>query len=284
MSQLPPWVVEGFAWLLAALLLPAFLGMSPWLAKKLVNRAARRLPPGHQERYQEEWTAEIEAMGNGAGIGPLVFALLWYAKSWQMAEITSRAPTTVRDRPLVHHFPVLGEGLLGKATGLFSEHGIKISIDRVISGADVAPMTLYRRFRGKDDLVVASLTMWSARWLEALAEQVKRYGDDPRAQYEGLWEVLEQWFASEHFHGSFVANAALELRGDRHHPAYSVIAAHRRAEHAFLEQLARAAGARDSAGCATQLQMLLNGTIEAATVDRRPEMARQARELAMAIL
>jgi AcrR family transcriptional regulator len=284
MSQLLPWVVGGFAWLLATLLLPAFLGMSPWLAKKLVTRAARRLPPGHQERYQEEWTAEIEAMGDGAGIGPLVFALLWYGKSRQMAEITSQTPVAARDRLLVHQFPVFGEELLAKATALFSEQGINISIDRVISGADVAPMTVYRRFGGKDDLVVASLTLWSARWLEALAEQVERYGDDPQARYEGLWEVLEQWFASEDFHGSFVVNAARELRGDPDHPAYSVIAAHRRDEHAFLEQLARAAGTRDSANCTTQLQMLLSGTIEAATVHRRPEMARQARELAMAML
>ena len=122
------------------------------------------------------------------------------------------------DRPLDHQFPVFGEGLLGKATALFSEQGVNISVDRVIAAADVAPMTLYRRFGGKDDLVVASLTLWSAQWLEALAEQVQRYGDDPQAQYEGLWEVLEQWFASADFHGSFVANAALELRGNRHHP------------------------------------------------------------------
>jgi AcrR family transcriptional regulator len=189
-----------------------------------------------------------------------------------------------RDRLLVHQFPVFGELLLGKATALFSEQGVNISMHKVISAADVAPMTLYRRFGGKDDLVAASLTMWSKRWLEALGKQVERYGDDPQARYEGLWEVLEQWFASEDFHGSFVVNAARELRGNPDHPAYSVIAAHRRAEYAFLEQLAWAAGARDSAGCATQLQMLLYGTIEAATLDRRPEMARQARELAMVML
>jgi tetracycline repressor-like protein len=145
-----------------------------WLAKKLVTRAARRLPPGHQERYQEEWTAEIEAMGGGAGIGPLVFALLWYAKSRQMAEITSQAPIAAPDRALIHQFPAFGEGLVGKATALFSEYGVNVGIHRVISEAGVAPMTVYRRFGGKDDLVAASLTLWSARWLEALAEQVER--------------------------------------------------------------------------------------------------------------
>lgn len=44
MSQLLLWVIGGLAWMLTALLLPAFLGMSPWLAKKVVIHAARRLP------------------------------------------------------------------------------------------------------------------------------------------------------------------------------------------------------------------------------------------------
>jgi AcrR family transcriptional regulator len=259
--------------------------MSPWLAKKVVIRAARRLPPGYQERYQEEWTAEIEAMGNGAGIGPLVFALVWYRKSRQMSEIASQAPDTGSDRPLsVHQYPALRERLLGTAMALFSERGINTGVDQIIAAAEVHPMTLYRRFGGKSELLAASLDMWGARWLGALGEQVERYSDDPRVRYAGLWEVLEQWFTGGDFHGSFIANAAVELRGNRDHPAHAVIAAHRRAERRFLEQLAQAAGASDPDGCAAQLQMLLHGAIEAATVDRRPEAARHARVLAEAML
>lgn len=100
----------------------------------------------------------------------------------------------------------------------------------------------------------------------------------------GFGEVLEQWFTSEDFYGSFIANAAVELRGNRDHPAHAVIAAHRRAERQLLQQLAQAAGASDPAGCAVQLQILLHGAIEAATVDRRPEAARCARALAVAML
>jgi AcrR family transcriptional regulator len=257
--------------------------MAPWLAKKLVARAAHRLPSGLEERYQEEWTAEIDAMGSGAGIGPLVLAVLWYRKSRQMAEIASQAPTGP-DPSMVHQYPSFGGGLLGAATTLFSEQGINaVSVDRIIAAADVAPMTLYRRFGGKDDLVAASLDRWSEQWIKALGEQVERYGH-PRARYAGLWEVLEQWCADSNFHGSFIANAALELHGRRDHPAQQIIAAHRRAEREFLEELAQEAGAGNPAGCAAQLQVLLHGTIQAATVDHRPEAARDARELAMTLL
>jgi hypothetical protein len=56
------------------LVVMAVHGSSPWLAKKLVRRAARRLPEPYGERYQEEWLAELAAMPDG-GLTTLVFAL-----------------------------------------------------------------------------------------------------------------------------------------------------------------------------------------------------------------
>ena len=37
-------------------------------------------------------------------------------------------------------------------------------------------------------------------------------GDDSRTRLDGLWDALEKWFADEGFRGSYVANAAGELR------------------------------------------------------------------------
>jgi hypothetical protein len=56
------------------LVVMALHGSSPWLARKLVRQAARRLPEPYGERYQEEWQAELAAMPDG-GLITLVFAL-----------------------------------------------------------------------------------------------------------------------------------------------------------------------------------------------------------------
>ena len=50
----------------------------------------------------------------------------------------------------------------------------------------------------------------------------------------------------------------------------------------LLEDLAKAAGAFDTAVLAAQLQVLVDGAIAAAAVDRDPAAARDARELARA--
>jgi AcrR family transcriptional regulator len=177
------------------------------------------------------------------------------------------------------------ERILATATALFSSEGIAaVGMNRIIAEANVAQMTPYRQFRSKDELVVATLEQWSARWLQDLADRIDRHGDDARARYAGLWDALAAWFATEGFRGSFVANAAAELRSEPGHPAHAVIARHRRAVRELLEELAEAAGARDPAGLAAQLHVLVDGAIALAAVDHQPAAAGNARALALAAL
>ena len=173
--------------------------------------------------------------------------------------------------------------ILRTATELFRKEGIAaVGVNRIIGEADVAPMTLYRQFGSKDGLVAAALEHWGTQWRNFLADALDRSGDDPRARFDGLWEALEEWVAADGFRGSFIANGATELRSEPDHPAHAVIAAHRRALRQLLEDLAKAAWAYDTAVLAAQLQVLVDGAIAAAAVDRDPAAARGARELARA--
>jgi AcrR family transcriptional regulator len=175
--------------------------------------------------------------------------------------------------------------ILTTASSLFYQEGIAaVGVNRIIGQADVAPMTLYRQFGSKDALVAATLEQWGEQWLHWLADALDRRGDDPRDRFDGLWDTLEAWFASDEFRGSFVANAATELRSDPDHPVHAVIARHRLAMRQLLEELAKLAGARDPAVLAAQLQVLVDGAIAAAATDRDPAAAQGARSLAQAAL
>jgi AcrR family transcriptional regulator len=177
------------------------------------------------------------------------------------------------------------ERILTAATRLFADEGINAtSVDRVIAEADVAPMTVYRHFAGKDELVTATLERWSRQWLDWLRLESWPDGDGGGGRLERLWDALEKWFADEGFRGSFVANVATELRAKPGHPAQATIAAHRAALRELLRDIATEAGVPSPAAAALQVQLLIDGATATAAIDRQPGAAVGARAVAASVL
>jgi AcrR family transcriptional regulator len=134
------------------------------------------------------------------------------------------------------------ERLVATATRLFCQRGVHVGLDRITAEADVALMTVYRHFGGKQGLLAAALARWSDQWLQRMRERLDRAGMDPRSPLEGLWEALEEWFATDDFSGSLIDDAARELRNAPAHPAHQVITAHHRETRRLLTDLAELAG------------------------------------------
>ena len=129
------------------------------------------------------------------------------------------------------------------------------------------------------DPAAADLERSSEHWLAWLAGETARRQDPPGSALDALWDLLEEWFASDEFAGSALA-AAIAAPPDGHGPAaHAALIRHRQATHRLLEDLARSAGARDPAGLAGQLLTLVEGAIVGALVDRHAGATRHAREL-----
>lgn len=127
--------------------------------------------------------------------------------------------------------------LLDAADELFYAHGINATgVDAVISGADVARMTFYRHFQGKDDLVTAYLEGRDIRWRATLEEAIAR-ATDSRAKLLAFFDALGTWHADPGFRGCSFANAAAEIAAPDH-PAREIVEAHKRSLRQRMTEIA----------------------------------------------
>jgi hypothetical protein len=129
-----------------------------------------------------------------------------------------------------------------------------------------------------DDRRAAALERASGQLLDRLRRGVERHGG-PRSRLLALWDVLEAWLASGDAAATALAEALASPVRNGGPASHSVLAHHRLALRRLLEELARATGAPDPGALATQLELLVEGTIVGAMVDRGPLVARHAREL-----
>jgi hypothetical protein len=132
--------------------------------------------------------------------------------------------------------------------------------------------------RPRDPMAV-DLERASERWLAWVAVETARRRGSPGSDLLMLWDVLQEWFASDDFTSSPVA-AAVSAPPDGRGPAvHAVLVRHRRATRRLLEDLARSSEAPDPAVLAGQLLTLVEGAIAGVMIDRHVGVARHAREL-----
>ncbi len=174
------------------------------------------------------------------------------------------------------------ERLLQAAGELFYAEGVQsVGIDRVIERAGVAKASLYSTFGSKEQLVCAYLDERHARTLGRLRAAVDAV-EDPVERILAVFDAQAQLFRAPDFHGcAFTAAAAEAPAGGRVDEAAE---SYRRDVRALFTELAAAAGARDPALLASQLQLVYDGAGLAAKMDRDAAIAGPARAAAGALV
>jgi AcrR family transcriptional regulator len=176
------------------------------------------------------------------------------------------------------------ERIVRAAYALFSRHGVQaVGIDRIVSEAEVAKMTLYRHFRSKDELVVAALKrreeVWARGWLEPA---MKGQGTDPAGQLLGAFDAFDEWFRRDDYEGCTFTNALLESH-DRSSRIGSASVEGLEVVRALLLELAEQLGVDDPAELARRWQLLMWGSIIGASAGEA-DSAQRARVVAVLIL
>ncbi len=152
--------------------------------------------------------------------------------------------------------------LLDTATRIFYAEGIhSVGVDRIIAEAQVTRATLYRHFKGKDDLILSYLQRADQGirgQVAAIQAQRLPASDTVRAVSRSIAEGIR----SSGFRGCAFLNAAAEYP-DPAHPVHQAVLAHRQW---FLEtatQLMEDAGCAPADAAGRHFVMLRDGAMAA---------------------
>ncbi len=174
--------------------------------------------------------------------------------------------------------------LIRAASNLFCRFGINATgVDAIVEAAGTAKATLYKAFGSKERLVEAVLESEGEAWRKWFIGSIDRYPGGPKDKLAGMFDILEEWFATDRFFGCPFVNAVGEF--DKREPRYRELAlAHKRVVIARVAELAKAAGCKDANAVALQLCFLVDGVITAALITGDAKIARTARAAAVKVV
>ena len=178
--------------------------------------------------------------------------------------------------------PAPRERLLTAANELFYAEGVQsVGIDRIIDRADVARASLYSTFGSKDELVRAYLERRMEISTARLRAAIEAH-TDPRERLLSVFDVQATLFGEAGFRGCAFNRATAEARPGS--AAAEVPQAYRRWLQDLFEELAAAAGAPDPVLLGSQVHLLYDGGMLAASLDQNKTIAAAAKAAAGALL
>lgn len=176
------------------------------------------------------------------------------------------------------------ERILTAAYELFSRSGIRaIGVDAITDQAEVAKMTLYRNFNGKNGLALAFLDLRWERWFKDWVQaETQLRAASPSSALLAIFDILTEWFERDDFDGCPFVRSLLEFEDPRD-PVRQASVEHLAGIRSYFCELATAAGAMDPERLAAQWHILVKGAIIAAHEGDR-DAATKARDLGMLLL
>jgi len=172
--------------------------------------------------------------------------------------------------------PSMHERILETADRLFYLRGIRaVGVDTIAAEIGISKRTLYNHFPSKNELIAAYL---KRRFLAAPASD-----KPPAEQILGTFDSLERRFASKDFRGCPFVNAVAEL-GAEDKLVKKIAIAFKESRRLWFRDLLIQLGVADADGLATQLTLLVDGSIAQDLVRDDPSMARAAKEAARVLL
>ena len=174
--------------------------------------------------------------------------------------------------------------LVKKALEVFYRNGFHATgMDMLVTETGVSKTSMYKHFRTKEDLILASLRLRDELFRNWLMRRMEELADTPRSQLLAMFDALGEWFEQDDFNSCMFIKAAGEYPAAEH-PVRASAAEHKGLIRNHLVELGEKAGARDPAQLASRLLLLKEGAIVTAHIQGSAGVADGAKEAAELIL
>jgi AcrR family transcriptional regulator len=172
--------------------------------------------------------------------------------------------------------PTMKERILETTDRLFYLQGIRaVGVDTIAAEIGISKRTLYNHFPSKDALISA--------YLARRFRQVPASDKAPVEQILGTFDSLERRFAGKGFRGCPFVNAVAEL-GAEDQAVRKIAIAFKESRRVWFRDLLMQLKVVNADELATQLTLLVDGSIAQDLVRNDPSMARAAKEAARVLL
>ncbi|MEO8321580.1 MAG: TetR/AcrR family transcriptional regulator [Bradyrhizobium sp.] len=166
--------------------------------------------------------------------------------------------------------------ILETADKLFYLQGIRaVGVDTIAAEIGISKRTLYNHFPSKDALIAA--------YLERRFVTPRPSDKPPAEQILATFDSLERRFASKDFRGCPFVNAVAEL-GSEDQAVRKIAIDFKESRRLWFRNLLVQIGVVDAEELATQLALLVDGSIAQNLVRNDPAMARAAKQAATVLL
>ncbi|NDK35229.1 TetR/AcrR family transcriptional regulator [Rhodovulum sulfidophilum] len=173
--------------------------------------------------------------------------------------------------------------LVRKALDIFYRDGFHATgLDRLSDETGISKTTMFRHFRSKDDLILATMQRRDDGVRAWLHHRMDAAGP-PRTRLMALYDALGEWVAEPGFRSCLFLRAAAEYP-DPAHPIHRLASEHKRRLARQVEAVAAEAGAADPGGLSRALLLLKDGAAVAAHLGHAEDPVADARAGAEAIL
>ena len=174
--------------------------------------------------------------------------------------------------------------LVRKALEVFYKNGFHATgMDLLVTKTGVSKTSMYKHFRTKEELILATLRLRDDMFRNWLYRRIKELGVTPEKQLLAMFDVLNEWFSQNEFRGCMFIKASAEFQ-DKTHPIHVQAAEHKRLLLSWIAQIARAAGLRDPDDLARQLLLLKEGAIVTAAMGLSETPAKDAKHAAQTLI